>query len=195
MVDYLLANAKGNEVGLEHLWRVCSEGLYNMWPMQPNGVLRGDIWAHSKLKVDGKPGSDLIPFHKLTQWLVYSLIEALDCTLGLQVTGVGALTALPEYRNGGLLLDVGAISLKDPSWLDQEVNVGTELVVEWRALTVILMDKIACELRKRLNLSEEALPLASVLEGGTWHAGREIAKSLRSDGSAPIRVRLDGTVF
>jgi len=123
------------------------------------------------------------------------LIEALDCTLGLQVTGVGALTALPEYRNGGLLLDIGVISLKDPSWSDQEVNVGTELVVEWRALTVILMDKIACELRKRLNLSEEALPLASVLEGGTWHAGREIAKSLRSDGSAPIRVRLDGTVF
>merc|ERR1712048_650185 len=195
MVDFLLANAQGNEVGLEHLWRVCSEGLYNMWPMQPNGVLRGDIWAHSKLKVGGKPGSDLVPFHKLTQWLVYSLIEALDCTLGLQVTGVGALTALPEYRNGGLLLDIGVISLKDPSWSAQEVNVGTELVVEWHALTVILMDKIACELRKRLNLSEEALPLASVLEGGTWHAGREIAKSLRADGSAPIRVRLDGTVF
>jgi hypothetical protein len=195
MVDYLLANAQGNEVGLEHLWRVCSEGLYTMWPMQPNGVLRGDIWAHSKLKLDGKPGSDLVPFHKLTQWLVYSLIEALDSTLGLKVTGVSALTALPEYRNGGLLLDVGAISLKDPSWTKQEVNVGTELIVEWRALTVVLMDMIAVELRKRLNLSDEALPLASVLEGGTWHAGREIAKSLRPDGSAPIRVRLDGTVF
>jgi len=195
MVDYLLANAKGNEVGLEHLWRVCSEGLYSMWPIQPNGVLRGDIWAHSKLKVEGKPGSDLVPFHKLTQWLVYSLIEVLDCTLGLKVTGVTALTALPEYRNGGLLLDVGAISLKDPSWSAQEVNVGTELIVEWRALTVVLMDKIAAELRNRLNLSAEALPLTSVLEGGTWHAGREIAKSLRSDGSAPIRVRLDGTVF
>lgn len=166
-----------------------------MWPMQPNGVLRGDIWAHSKLKLDGKPGSDLVPFHKLTQWLVYSLIEALDYTLGLKVTGVSALTALPEYRNGGLLLDVGAINLKDPSWMKQEVNVGTELIVEWRALTVVLMDMIAVELRKRLNLSEEALPLASVLEGGTWHAGREIAKSLRADGSPPIHVRLDGTVF
>merc|ERR1711907_315492 len=94
MVDYLISFAKDGRVSLEHLWRVLSSGLYGMWPMQPNGVLRGDIWAHSKLKVDGKPGSDLVPFHKLTQWLVYSLIEAFDCTLGLHVTGVSALTAL-----------------------------------------------------------------------------------------------------
>jgi hypothetical protein len=195
MVDYLLEHAKGNEVGLESLWRVCSEGLYSMWPMQPNGVLRGDIWAHSKLKVGGKPGSDLVPFHKLTQWLVYSLIDALDLTLGLKVRDVSALTALAEYRNGGLLVDTGVIALKDPSWMSAQVNVGTEIIVEWRALTVVLIDQIASELRKRMGVSPEALPLAAVLEGGTWHAGRATAKALRADGSPPIRVRLDGTVF
>jgi len=195
MVDYLLARAEGSEIGLEHLWRVCSEGLYSIWPLQPNGVLRGDIWAHSRLKVDGKPGSDLVPFHKLTQWLVYSLVDALDLALGVKVTRLDALTCLAEYRNGGLLLDTGAIVLKDSSWLSQEVNVGTELIVEWRALTVVLIDRLAEELRKRLGLSKEQLPLAAVLEGGTWHAGRQMAKSLRSDGSSPIRIRLDGTVF
>jgi hypothetical protein len=195
MVDYLLSHAKDSSVNLEHLWNVLSNGLYSMWPMQPNGVLRGDIWAHSKLKVSGKPGSDLVPFHKLTQWLTYSIIDTLDCYLGLKVTGVSALTALAEYRNGGLLLDTGAIMLKDPAWLSQEVNVGTELIVEWRALTVVLTDKLAAELRRRLGKSEVELPLAAVLEGGTWHAGREVAKAKRKDGSAPIRVRLDGTVF
>lgn len=194
MVDYLLAHATGNKVGLEHLWRVCSEGLNSIWPLQPNGIIRGDVWTHSQLKTDD-PGSDLVPFHKLTQWLVYSLIDAVQSTLGLEVTGVEAMTGLPEYRNGGLLVDTGVICLKDASWLSQEVNVGTELIVEWRALTVVLLDRIAEEVRKRLGKSASDLPLAAVLEGGTWHAGRAIAKRLRADGSAPIRIRLDGTVF
>jgi len=195
MVDYLLARANGGEVGLEHLWRVCSEGLYDMWPLQPNGLLRGDVWKHSLLQVTGKPGSDLVPFHKLTQWLVYSLMEVLELSLGLKVTGAEALTPLPEYRNGGLLIDTGVLRLKDPSWLEQEVNVGTELIVEWRALTVILIELLAKELRQRLGTSVEEMPLASILEGGTWQAGREVAKAARPDGSAPIRIRLDGTVF
>jgi hypothetical protein len=194
MVDYLLAHAAGGKVGLEHLWRVCSDGLNSIWPLQPNGILRGDVWTHSALKTDA-PGSDLIPFHKLTQWLVYSLIDAVHHVLGLEVTGTSALTCLPEYRNGGLLIDSGVIDLKDPSWLSQEVNVGTELIVEWRALTIVLLDKLADELRKRLSMSVDDLPLAAVLEGGTWHAGRALAKKARPDGSAPIRIRLDGTVF
>jgi len=195
MVDYILERAQGNEVSLEHVWKVCSQGLYEMWPLQPNGLLRGDIWTHSLLQVTGKPGSDLVPFHKLTQWLIYSLIDVLDATLGMKVTGVEALTALAEYRNGGLLVDSGVLCLKDPSWFVQEVNVGTELVVEWRALTVVLMDRLADELRGKLGTSAADFPLSSVIEGGTWQAGRDMAKALRPDGSAPIHIRLDGTVF
>jgi hypothetical protein len=195
LVDYLLSHAEGGKVGLEHLWRACSEGLYNIWPLQPNGILRGDVWAHSLLQINGEPGSDLVPFHKLTQWLIYSVIDALDISLGLRVTGLDLLTGLPEYRNGGLFLDSGVLILKDPSWLSQEVNVGTELIVEWRALTVVLLDKLAEDLRKKLQLGEQDLPMTAVLEGGSWHAGRELAKLHRSDGSPPIRIRLDGTVF
>jgi len=170
------------------------DGLSSIWPKQANGFLQGDVWTHSKLN-DGKPGSDLVPFHKLTQWLVYSLIDALQVTIGLQVQETHVLTPLPEYRNGGLLIDMGVLKLKDPIWLSQTVNVGTELVIEWRALTIVLVDKLAEMLRKRLGLSAEMLPLASVLEGGTWRAGRVIAKRLRADGSPPITIRSDGTVF
>jgi len=194
MVDYLLRRAVGNTVGLEHVWQVCADGLRSIWPKQANGLLQGDVWMHSKLK-NARPGSDLVPFHKLTQWLVYSVVDALQVTLGLQVTGTQALTALPEYRNGGLLIDTGLLKLKDPAWLSQTLNVGTELVIEWRALTVVSIDKIAEILRKRLGLSVEALPLTSVLEGGTWRAGRIIAKRLRADGSPPINIRSDATVF
>merc|ERR1712013_705310 len=100
---------------------------------------------------------------------------------GIKVTGVEALTCLPEYRNGGLLIDTGVIGLKDPAWRSQEVNVGTELVVEWRALTVVLVDRIADEIRKRLKKTPEALDLAQIIEGGTWRAGRAVAKKIRND--------------
>jgi len=154
-----------------------------------------DVWSYNALQVQGKPGSDLVPFHKLTQWLVYSLIDLLEETLGIKVIGKEALSCLAEYRNGGLLVDTGVLSLKDPSWFAQEVNAGSELIVEWRALTVVLIDEIADRLRKQLRTTSEELPLAAVLEGGTWHAGREIAQALRSNGNPPIQIRLDGTVF
>jgi len=195
MVDYLLANSKDGKVSLSHLWQVCTVGFGSIWPKQANGILQGDMWTHSKLQVSGQPGSDLVPFHKLTQWLAYSLIDTLKISVGLDVVGAEQLTCLAEYRNGGLLIDTGVIKLKDESWLSQELNVGTELIVEWRALTVVLIDRVAAELRKRLGLSEQALSLAKVLEGGTWRAGRVVALSLRPDGTPPIRIRSDGTVF
>jgi hypothetical protein len=34
-----------------------------------------------------------------------------------------------------------------------------------------------------------------MLEGGSWAAGRRIARSLRADGGSPITVISDGTVF
>jgi hypothetical protein len=39
------------------------------------------------------------------------------------------------------------------------------------------------------------MPLASVLEGGTWAAGREIARRIRPDGGPPLSIVSDGTVF
>jgi hypothetical protein len=58
-----------------------------------------------------------------------------------------------------------------------------------------LLDVIAPMVRERLGVSAEAFPLARVLEGGTWAAGRRIAASLRADGGSPIAVISDGTVF
>ena len=55
----------------------------------------------------------LIPFHKLSQWLAYSLIEPLQAA-GIAVTDIDGLTGLAEYRNGGLFVDAGVISLRDP---------------------------------------------------------------------------------
>jgi hypothetical protein len=73
--------------------------------------------------------------------------------------------------------------------------VYSELVVEWRALTVILLDRLGDQLRQILGLTAEQLSLSQVLQGGTWSTGRMLALQQRSDGSPPLRVKSDGTVF
>ena len=72
-------------------------------------------------------------------------------------------------------------------------DVGSEIIVEWRALTVSLVDEIAPRPFAR-NSALPQLPLACVLEGGTWAAGREFADAAARRRSAAHR-RSDGTVF
>jgi hypothetical protein len=135
-----------------------------------------------------------VPFHKLSQWLSYSLIEPLEWA-GYTVTEIDGLTGLPEYRNGGLFLDTGVIALKDPADADRAHAVDSVLVVEWRALTVALLDHIAAPIRGKLGLEEKAFPLAKILEGGTWATGRRLARERREGGTPPLTVISDGTVF
>ena len=99
---------------------------------------------------------------------------------------------MPEYRNGGLLLDTGVLTLHNDADAKIARDLGSELVVEWRALTVALLDELAPQVRARLG--RPALPLACILEGGTWAAGRELALQLRG-GDPPLTIKSDGTVF
>ncbi len=114
---------------------------------------------------------------------------------GFQITEVGELTGLPEYRNGGLFLDTGLLSLRNPAQAQAVHRPEDPLIVEWRALTVVLLDLIAERVRTRLNQSADEFPLAKVLEGGTWWAGRKIAASKRAGGIPPLKIDSDGTVF
>ncbi len=168
--------------------------LSSIWPSHNIiGTYRlGDCWHHDAVAGPGLTAGWL-PLHKLSQWLTYSLIEPFIWA-GVTVTGVATLTGLPEYRNGGLLLDTGALSLRDPRNATQTWSPGAELVVEWRALTVALLDELAPLVRALLGLDADQLPLARILEGGTWAAGRASAQRLR-DGLPPLGIASDGTVF
>jgi hypothetical protein len=135
-----------------------------------------------------------VPFHKLTQWLSYSLLEPL-ADAGLEVTELDSLTGLPEYRNGGLLVDLGLVEARDRSFQTRALRVDEPAVVEWRALTVVALDRLAPLVRERLGMSESAFPLARMLEGGTWAAGRKIALERRPGGTPPVHIESDGTVF
>jgi hypothetical protein len=166
-----------------------------MWPsrLELAGVPLGDCWRHPALTT-GDTTSGLMPLHKLSQWLTYSLLEPLQ-EAGFTVRDIDGLTGLAEYRNGGLLVDTGVLVLRDPDAAERPHEAGSTLVVEWRALTVALLDRLAETVRQRLGMDAQSLPLARILQGGTWTAGRQIARARRPDGTPPLTVISDGTVF
>jgi hypothetical protein len=177
---------------------ILAEVLRQLGPIWPSritlqGVSLGDCWRHPALKSDDAL-SELMPLHKLSQWMTYSLIEPLQ-RAGIEVIDIDGLTGLAEYRNGGLFVDGGVLLLRDADDAARAHAVDSRLVVEWRALTVALLDRLAVVIRQRLRKDAESLPLAKILEGGTWAAGRKLAFERRPDGAPPLKVISDGTVF
>jgi hypothetical protein len=177
---------------------ILSDVLSELGPIWPSGLALadiplGDCWRHPALRSDDAT-SGFVPLHKLSQWLSYSLIEPLQ-RAGFDVTDIDGLTGLAEYRNGGLFVDLGVLRLRDAADAERAHEVDSLLVVEWRALTVALLDRLAERIRAKLGRDRTSLPLASILEGGTWATGRFVAFARRPDGSPPIKVISDGTVF
>jgi uncharacterized protein DUF1688 len=195
LFDHIFGLGNGKAFAAPRILSQVLTGLGPIWPsrLMLAGMPLGDCWKHPAIET-GDATDGLVPLHKLSQWLTYSLIEPLQ-RAGVEVTDINGLTGLAEYRNGGLFVDVGVLALRDATDADRSHEVDSTLVVEWRALTVALLDRLAEIIRARLNRTPQSLPLASLLEGGTWAAGRAIAFERRADGSPPIKVISDGTVF
>lgn len=195
------------------LWNVLMNGLAPIWPPSRtaiNGVPLGDAWPCSSMPQPARsqtsptfspfPNSSshaspaawesILPFHKLTQWLCYSLMQPMRSLMRIQFAGVELLTGLPEYRNGGLFVDMGVLTLKPE---DQERGLqqysdycrrtntravevapmfepGDDVVVEWRGVTVGFLDKLCADVNRGLKeeLQGHELSLAQVLEAGSW---------------------------
>jgi hypothetical protein len=195
LFDKLVATSPDGSASVLDLFEDLQRLTGHIWPdrMTLAGASLGDTWPHPKAGGDDA-GAGLVPFHKLSQWMCYSLIEPAE-DAGLRFHDISALTPLAEYRNGGLLVDLGLIEPRHARVIDEVHRPGDEIVVEWRALTIPLILAIADRLRHYFAVDADRLPLAGVLEGGTWRAGRRIAADKRPGGPPPIRVVSDGTVF
>jgi hypothetical protein len=195
LFDHLAGLAAGGCIEAATILRQLLVHLGPIWPSRIalGGIPLGDCWHHPALRMDDATDR-LVPLHKLSQWLAYSLIEPMQ-SAGIAVTAIDGLTGLAEYRNGGLFIDSGVLAFRDAEDARRRHEVSSPLVVEWRALTVALLDRLAALVRLRLRRDAHDLPLARILQGGTWAAGRMLARRLRPDGAPPVAVISDGTVF
>jgi Protein of unknown function (DUF1688) len=195
LFDHLAAKAINGAIAAPAILSAVLEQLGPIWPsrLKLAGIPLGDCWRHPAIRRDDATAG-LVPLHKLSQWLSYSLIEPLQ-RAGFEVTDIDGLTGLAEYRNGGLFVDLDVLRLRNALDAERSHAVDSLLVVEWRALTIALLDRLAERVRMRLGRDRASLPLASILEGGTWAAGRAAAFERRPDGTPPLKVISDGTVF
>lgn len=194
LCDVLVARARDGQLPASELLLLVLTALGPIWPPRTQclGVELGDAWRHPGAAGEG-PSRGIVPLHKLSQWLSYSLLHPLALA-GVTVSDVDGLTGLGEYRNGGLFIDSGVlVPRRAEAWTELH-EPSSELVIEWRASTVALLDRLALSLRQRLNLDARSLSLGQVLEGGTWAAGRQLAME-RRQGAPPLRIRSDGTLF
>ncbi|KAG9961942.1 DUF1688-domain-containing protein, partial [Aureobasidium melanogenum] len=213
MQNYMLKNGStGDALDFKVLWSLLQDLLIPTWPEGRTtvaGAAIGDAWP-LKVLADQKQVLHIQPFHKLTQWLAYSLTSAIQRLLSKDWVNMDILTGLPEYRNGGLFVDMQVLALK-PEVLEAglkqggktlpEYNADGDVIVEWRAMTVILLDIVAKmvneKIAQRCGPGVSLLSLAQILEAGTWKAGRELAKQHRASLNAcsPILMSSDGTLF
>lgn len=242
LVDYLMTHPEAKPlpkacmkgemmVPVDVLWKIVMDqkkGLGAIWPHDGResvyGEFIGDVWVCKALVENSENQSSsvkdgYVSFHKLSQWLTYSLIEVMEKTLGWKFTGTEQMTGLPEYRNGGLLIDLEYLKPKPEGFISSlslssttssnfklmdlpALKASHPSIIEWRALTVIGLDLIKEGINEKLGLAgtQLELSLVQVLEAATWKGGREMAVKKRSkDGVAsagpPIKVVSDGTIF
>ncbi|KAH3633883.1 hypothetical protein KXW27_000331 [Aspergillus fumigatus] len=215
LVDYLLSQSSTTkEINYETLWTTLQTVLLPVWPSSRthiDGRPLGDAWPLQVLADDAQGThqnskcAHIQPFHKLTQWLAYSLTVPFERLLDVKWTNMDLGTGLPEYRNGGLFVDLGVLTLKPAAEEHGRHNSGSTLpafeatsdeIVEWRAMTVALLDKLHEQIMNSEVFSGVRLRLAQVLEAGSWKAGRELAAEKRPETrSSPILILGDGTLF
>lgn len=185
----------GDEIKAREILAEVLHSLSTIWPgrVELKGQNMGDCWRYEALTYKDETDG-LIAFHKLSQWLTYSMLEPLEWA-GVQVTKLHELTGLAEYRNGGLFIDSGVLVLKDPDDLEKKWKPDSDMIIEWRALTIALLDILHEEVIETLGLDAADFPLAKLLEGGSWAAGRRLAYKRNITGESPVKIQSDGTVF
>lgn len=196
------------------LWAILQKLLLPAWPKdrtQVNGVPIGDSWPLKVLErmnagqKTENGTAHIQPFHKLTQWLAYSVTIPFIRILGLEWKNIEHATALPEYRNGGIFVDLGVLQLKEETLKEglasskqvlPSFGASSDPIVEWRAMTISLTDKLLGLVNERFASQNVKLTIPQMLEAGTWKGGRELAAKLRPQTrSSPILIEGDGTLF
>ena len=187
------ASCHNNSLSCQEIFQTLQKCLRGLWPgaVEMAGVNLGDTWIYPPF---GTGKEALIPFHRHSQWLCFSFLEPL-VENGLFMTNSKELTGLADFRNGGMMLDSGLLEFKDPHLKQKIHHIDDGVIVEWRALTLVLLDELAPLVAEKLGKSPLEFPLAKVLEGGIWWAAKILAQKLREDASPPLKIAHNGFLF
>lgn len=198
LFDFLLDEGQKGPITAGRILEAALDGLVPIWPDRAaiDDVPLGDTWAHPVLAQDAglANGMALVPFHTMAQKLACSLVEPLIWA-GVDVTDFNDLTGFADLEHGGLFIDAGVLVPRDAQASTVAHDAGALFVVEWRALTVALLERLADKVRASAELDADQLPLACVMKGGTLPLARKIALEKRGNDRPPLGLASDGTVI
>ena len=182
-------------ISVKELWNFIVNDFKDIWNIynKDDKETIGDIWTHPYLKIPCIEKSELMPFHKISQWIIYSLIDVIKNYGNYKITDTMILSALPEYRNAGLLLEYQVITPKNRLAFSKIYTIKDTFVVELRGLTIAILEYLLNDINSERSI-EEKYSMSEFLENGSWSLGREIAYK-KNNGDLPINLILEGNYF
>lgn len=150
---------------------------------QIGGVALGDCWQHPAAH---GAGEGWVPLHARMQAITCALLEPFEWA-GVQVRELSALTALADVLHGNLLLDTAVLRLRDPQSARTVWPRDAEIVIEWRALTVALLEELAPRVQHHRGRGDAGPGTAGLLIGRFEPAATALTL-LRPEGRPALRV-------
>ncbi|POF34427.1 DUF1688 family protein [Roseibium marinum] len=192
-----LAKDGGGAVSAGTLLDHLLEALAPVWEggAQEGEISLGDSFGHSALPaaLPEEESVIVVPFHLAAQEMVYALVEPFAWA-GLEVAGLEDLTAPADEIHAALFVHTGAMAVRTAA---DELTFQEERdrMIELRAVSSALTDRLAELLRRELEVPADQLPLTCILEGGTHRAGRRILERGAGDLSKLGKFMNPGPVF
>lgn len=188
-----LANKSGEAVSARIVLDKLLEALAPVWV---GGAEAGDIMLGDSFRHSGDAGiaeGTVFPFHMAAQEMVYALVEPFAWA-GFEVADLELLTAPADDTHASVFTKSGVLKIKDGPQTPMEDSVRDRMV-EIRAATLALTDRLADLLRRELDVPAEQLPLTCILEGGTCRLGTRILEEASGKNEKLGRYLNPGAVF
>ena len=126
------------------------------------GSLAGDVWRHPLAWAEDR-SRELVPFHSLLLALVLDLVEPLE-EASAPLADLDQLPVPADRVLAAQMLRLGLVRSRHPAVARLRHPPGSDIVVELRALSVALCERLADRLRAELGRTAHDLPVVQIVE-------------------------------
>jgi hypothetical protein len=125
------------------------------------GRLAGDVWRHPLAWAEDR-SRELVPFHAFLVSLTLDLVEPLQ-EAGVRLAELDQLPVPAGRRLAGQMLRLGLVRARHAAVARLRHPAGSDIVVELRALSVALADRLVDRLRAELGRTVHDLPVVRIV--------------------------------
>jgi hypothetical protein len=126
------------------------------------GMLAGDVWRHPLAWANDR-SRELVPFHSLLVALAIDLVEPLE-EAAAPLADLDQLPVPADRLVAAQMLRLGLVRSRHAAVARLRHPPGSDIVVELRALSVALTERLADRLRAELGRTVHDLPVVRIVE-------------------------------